>query len=789
MPAAFAYISRSQPCDQITDIIILMKHLLLKPLILISAIAVIFTAGCSAQTEEQALRSLREMTRDGKLPPEAQVAAIESKFAGKKTGSLAKLLRAWIKFQNKDYAGAAGLLDTNVFEKTTRVADHAMFLRGRALQGAGDNASAGQVFATLIERYPNFVDLRDARIAWANSAVMSGNALEVPARLVDLSSANDRDAVYWTAKAYEIQNSQAEAVKYYRRALMLYGANDPTGKEITAKLQSLGQPITPQSADENMIAADTLFNAKKYAEAAVAYGSLAAAFPSAMTADARLRQITSLAQSGRSSDAQTLASAMPTSAAEREDAFRQVVLGYARSKAWPQLRSSVDLMRAAFPNGKLVPKTLMDAGFAARDGRNRTDESYYFNTAVVSYPNAVEVASAQFETAWVQHESGNFTLSSQMMIDHLAKYANKDTTNRGKAGYWSARDAERAGNIANACALYDGTAYRYSANWYGYLAVQRLNALRARGECRSTTPTDAKVAQAVSNLKTVTVAKETADASARDRIERSDELSTAGLFDWAIDELNEAKKTAANSPTVNLALARHYRMKSDNVNALLALAKSYPDYAQMFPEEMGREEWDIFYPLIEWGQISSWSKDRGLDPYNVAGLIRQESVFNPRARSGANAYGLMQLLLPTAQSTARKWKATFVPTSGTDLFQPAINIELGTAYMKDQLAKYGRLEYLAVAYNAGPGRVAPWRASLPAEMDEFVEEIPFKETKAYVQGVIRNSAQYRRLYDDNGQFRSIVGTRQLRGEIDSKPQDQFTADNPEINLDGDSDGE
>jgi soluble lytic murein transglycosylase len=112
-----------------------------------------------------------------------------------------------------------------------------------------------------------------------------------------------------------------------------------------------------------------------------------------------------------------------------------------------------------------------------------------------------------------------------------------------------------------------------------------------------------------------------------------------------------------------------------------------------------------------------------------------------------------------------------------------LNIELGTAYMRDQLAKYGRVEYMAVAYNAGPGRVVSWRNTLPLEIDEYVEAIPFRETRGYVQGVIRNAAQYRRLYDENGKFKPNVGSRALRGEIDSKPREQFTADFPEIVLD------
>jgi soluble lytic murein transglycosylase len=210
-------------------------------------------------------------------------------------------------------------------------------------------------------------------------------------------------------------------------------------------------------------------------------------------------------------------------------------------------------------------------------------------------------------------------------------------------------------------------------------------------------------------------------------------------------------------------LARHHKLKGDNVSALLALAKSYPDYSQMFPEEMTPAEWEIFYPLTNWKDIKTWAVRRSLDPFKVAGLIRQESVFNPRARSSANAYGLMQLLLPTARQTARKYNPAFANMTVEQLYDPAVNIELGTAYMKDQLERYGRVEYMSAAYNAGPGRMTQWRQTLPAEIDEFVEAVPFRETRGYIQGIIRNTEQYRRLYDENGNFRSNVGTNLAAG--------------------------
>jgi soluble lytic murein transglycosylase len=224
-----------------------------------------------------------------------------------------------------------------------------------------------------------------------------------------------------------------------------------------------------------------------------------------------------------------------------------------------------------------------------------------------------------------------------------------------------------------------------------------------------------------------------------------------------------ATASAGNSPRVNLAIARVYRSQEDNVRALNALKKSFPDYSQMKPEEMTREEWDVFYPLSNWDIIVQESRARGLDPYQVAGLIRQETVFMTRAHSGAKAYGLMQLLVPTGITTARKYGIERSVTEET-LYEPRLNIQLGTAYLRDQIDKFGRIEYVAAAYNAGPNRAVQWRTSLPAEIDEWAEAVPFKETRGYVQGVVRNRLQYQRLYDANGKFRPEVGTRAVTNQ-------------------------
>lgn len=752
-----------------------------------------FTASCSAfvskLSEDDALKVLRNLTKDGRLPAESIVADIERRYANTKTGALAKLLRARIKFETNDFAGAAQVLDSDIFKQKTNLADYALWLRGRALQSAGNQTEAMQVFAQVVKEFPSSLRANGSKLLWANSALQTGQAAQIPNFLSELNAKHNADSLLVTAKAYEQQTDQTNAIKFYRQTFF-YGAGGSAAKEAEAKLISLGQDLTPRTEEEIRARADRFYAAKNYAEAANAYNDLLKNFPTASSPEMQLKRLTAYSNLRRMTEAQSAFNAIPTLADEKPEAYYWLGIGYAKARQWEQARAVVAEMREKLPKSEWTPKTMVGVGEAAGNAKSRSDESYFLQSALAVYPQAIDVAQAQFELAWMQHENKNYQESSKMLTEHLARYVDEDTTNRGKAGYWAARDSERAGKMAEACALYDAVIYRYGANWYGYIALQRLTALRGRGQCQSTPQfsADSLVPKAVENLKIITVAPETSTPKELERAEKSEELSTVGLFDWAIDELKEAKKTADNSPKINLALAKHYRLKGDNVNALLSLAKSYPDYAQMFPEEMGREEWDIFYPLIHWNDIKYWAGQRDLDPYQVAGLIRQETIFNPTAKSGANAYGLMQLLIPTAQTMARKYGSQS-PVSASSLFNPQLNIELGTAYMREQLTKYGRIEYMAVAYNAGPGRVVQWAKVLPFEIDEYVEEIPFRETKGYVQGVIRNTAQYRRLYDENGNFKSNVGSRPLRGEIDSKPREQFAKEFPEVVLDENKNGE
>jgi soluble lytic murein transglycosylase len=156
--------------------------------------------------------------------------------------------------------------------------------------------------------------------------------------------------------------------------------------------------------------------------------------------------------------------------------------------------------------------------------------------------------------------------------------------------------------------------------------------------------------------------------------------------------------------------------------------------------------WHILFPRPYWPDLVSNAERNSLDPYLVASLIRQESEFNSGAVSRANAYGLMQLLPSVGKSLARKQGIKRFSTS--QLLNPVTNLQLGTTNLRQVLDRFGgQAEYALAAYNAGDVPVRQWMSSSDyKDIAEFVESIPYTETREYVQAILRNQRIYRELY-------------------------------------------
>ncbi|HXI44290.1 MAG TPA: lytic transglycosylase domain-containing protein, partial [Bryobacteraceae bacterium] len=172
-----------------------------------------------------------------------------------------------------------------------------------------------------------------------------------------------------------------------------------------------------------------------------------------------------------------------------------------------------------------------------------------------------------------------------------------------------------------------------------------------------------------------------------------------------------------------------------------------PDYLTTPIDQMPRRFWELLFPVPYQRDLVRNAKLQNLDACMVAALIRQESEFNPAAISRKNAYGLTQLMPATGRQLARRNGLRRFRTSM--LFQPATNLQLGERYLRSMLDQWGgKWEETLASYNAGKTRVDEWLGWNYSfqEPAEFVETIPFTETREYVQAVLRNAAIYRRLY-------------------------------------------
>jgi soluble lytic murein transglycosylase len=220
-------------------------------------------------------------------------------------------------------------------------------------------------------------------------------------------------------------------------------------------------------------------------------------------------------------------------------------------------------------------------------------------------------------------------------------------------------------------------------------------------------------------------------------------LANAALNEYIAPEI-------AASPTSSewgaLAQAEIYVSYGEVTRALQSMKRSGISFFTLPLDQVPAIYWQLMFPQPYWKELVADSGANSLDPYLVASLIRQESEFNAGAISPANAYGLMQLLPSVGKSLAKKHGIKRFTAS--QLLDPSINLELGTIYLKQAIDRYGgQVEYALAAYNAGDTPVRQWLASNDyKDVPEFVESIPYTETREYVQAILRNRELYRALY-------------------------------------------
>lgn len=175
---------------------------------------------------------------------------------------------------------------------------------------------------------------------------------------------------------------------------------------------------------------------------------------------------------------------------------------------------------------------------------------------------------------------------------------------------------------------------------------------------------------------------------------------------------------------------------------------------------LARRAAQVAYPFAYRDSIVKWSVPSGVDPNLMQAIMREESAFDPRARSPVGARGLTQVMPATGKEVARNLSLKNFKVD--DLWHPDTNVRLGSWYLGRMLKRFEHPALAAAAYNAGPGNMSKWLArGMPDSIDEFVEEIPFDETHGYVKRVLRSYAAYEYLSREQADEVLTVGTRVL----------------------------
>jgi soluble lytic murein transglycosylase len=399
-------------------------------------------------------------------------------------------------------------------------------------------------------------------------------------------------------------------------------------------------------------------------------------------------------------------------AAQYQRARAQIALGNTDAG-----RTILRSLSTAYPNDTSAASALLLLADLATDDNRDEDARQTLLALLKRFPTGRHATNARFRAGMIAYIGGNKKAAAAEFDSLVARDAN--SSEALAAGYWAGRSYSTLGDNTKARARWTSVIKQDPLSYYSVLAAKRLN---------TTLVTPNKSAAAYPHIAAIDSA--TARVAA---------LKDVGMEVEAGFENDKLFRDALSDPTRVVATASALA-GTDQASRSIALGKRALDDIGPTPAN-----YRLYFPVLERETLISSSKENGLDPVLVAALIRQESNFNPRATSPAGARGLMQLMPDVGQGLASS--KGIAPWNAEMLYDPAVNIKLGTAHLKALVRKYPEVVKQLAAYNAGESRVEKWSTKTgAADPEVFTERIPFVETRDYVRIILRNRAYYDALY-------------------------------------------
>lgn len=379
-----------------------------------------------------------------------------------------------------------------------------------------------------------------------------------------------------------------------------------------------------------------------------------------------------------------------------------------------------------FPRHSQVPAALLAIGMSWEREGDFSSAIATYEEIINRFPDNAQTEEARWRLGFCQFRLGRYD-AARHAFSPLARTA-RDFVIKDQAGYWLALALKAEGQEDSARTIWRRTAEFSPRSFY---------AVASAVACGSPVVKDAREPLQASPPNRARI-------SAWNGFPEAEWLALLGQWRFARAALEQRIVGDANTIAEMESAADAFEWLADYGTSLRwrwkAMWKRTTDdrHHELAPELLARVYPDFFH-----ADVVAAAQEHAIEPALVWAIIRQESVFDPEARSGADARGLMQIIPSTGAKLAREEGLSGY--TAQDLYDPGLNIRLGTRYAAQQLRQFGSIDLMAAAYNAGPHNAVRWKLDDP---DVQREAISFGETRKYVKLVLRNYYVYKALYGD-----------------------------------------
>lgn len=620
--------------------------------------------------------------------------------------------------------------------------DFARFYRAQCMSRSGAYEEAISLYQSLLSEFPTFPLRSRVMLSLAENLAASERYAESVPFYQSLISDEEwnRPARIGLANAYEALGRPKDAVALLQ-AVIEEKNNDTHALKAYELLQSLvaKNPSLRLTREQQFVHGHVLLGSGQRNAAREMWEKVASGSTDTLATRARYEIGMSYMRERNWTNARRVfAKIVQTGDAEhRAQAELQIILATRRAGNYESALRLFEEYVKKYSQASVLPEALMEYGFSLRDSNKYEKAREIYERLVSQFPKSKEAPEAAWWLAWCDIKLRRYENAVASLERLVAQYPNTEAAGRG--WFWMGKVHERLSNWDSAAKAYRQVVEE-DVYYYVNRAYERLGALTEEGKIPSSFVPALREYVAKSRLRTVDLEKIPS--------ERLLLLRRLRDVESAVAELNYLSKTSPENRAHYLyQLVRTYEENGQAYAAYLAAHRfsTLPEVrgnGTAPPEEIGR----LLYPLPYPDLIERAGREFEIDPPYIAAMIREESRFNPKAKSASGAYGLMQVMPDTGSTIARSLNVNGFRTEM--LYDPEVNIRFGTFYMRSLMRSLqGDLYLVAGAYNGGPGRMSRWLSEFDAEdRDEFIEQIPIDETRNHIKKVMHAYHTYQRLY-------------------------------------------